>query len=128
MLTKSMNMYIWAIGILNQLFIRDSYSQIKFSKRMKSLFFVISPFGTLHSFCLNNSFWQGSFVWKCCAFIPSALNQKAELQFFKKGFSFRKTCFWVKALKMFKISSDCHIKTCRSLKRRTILKIPSIVF
>ena len=32
-LTESMNMYIWAIGILNQLFIRDSYTQIKFSKK-----------------------------------------------------------------------------------------------
>ena len=27
------NWYIWAIGILNQLFIRDSYTQIKFSKK-----------------------------------------------------------------------------------------------
>ena len=33
-LTKSINMYIWANGILNQLFIRDSYTQkIKFSKK-----------------------------------------------------------------------------------------------
>ena len=29
---------------------------------------------------------------------------------------------------MFKISTDCHIKICRSLKRRAILKIPSTVF
>ena len=33
MQNKSMNMYIWAIGILNQLFIRDSYTQIKFPKK-----------------------------------------------------------------------------------------------
>ena len=32
-LTKSMNMDIWVIGILNQLFIRGSYTQIKFSKK-----------------------------------------------------------------------------------------------
>ena len=32
-LTKSMNMYIWVIGILNQLFIRDSYTPIKFLKK-----------------------------------------------------------------------------------------------
>ena len=32
-LTKSMNMYIWAAGILNQLFIRDYYTQIKFTKK-----------------------------------------------------------------------------------------------
>ena len=36
--------------------------------------------------------------------------------------------FKVKALKTLKISSDCHIKTCGSLKRRAILKIPSTVF
>ena len=29
-----------------------------------------------------------------------------------------------KVLKLFKISSDCHIKACRSLKWRAILKIP----
>ena len=28
-----MNMYIWAIGTLNQLFIGGSYTQIKFSKK-----------------------------------------------------------------------------------------------
>ena len=32
-LTKGMNMYIWAIGTLNQLFISGSYIQIKFSKK-----------------------------------------------------------------------------------------------
>ena len=31
--TKNMNMSIWAVGILNQLFIRDSYTQFKFSKK-----------------------------------------------------------------------------------------------
>ena len=29
-LTESMNMYIWAIGALNELFLRDSYTQTKF--------------------------------------------------------------------------------------------------
>ena len=31
--TKSMNMGIWVIGTLNQLFIRGSYTQINFSKK-----------------------------------------------------------------------------------------------
>ena len=31
-------------------------------------------------------------------------------------------------MNMFKISSDCNMKICRPLKRRAILKIPSIVF
>ena len=41
---------------------------------------------------------------------------------------FEKTCFKVKDLKTFKISTDCHLKTCRSLKRRANLKISSAVF
>ena len=32
-LTKRMNIYVWAIGKLNQLFISDTYTQIKFSKK-----------------------------------------------------------------------------------------------
>ena len=43
---------------------------------------------------------------------------------FEKAFRF----FKFKVLKSFKISTDCHIKTCRSLRRRTILEIPGIVF
>ena len=57
--------------------------------------------------------------------------------FSKKRFT--KTCFKVKALKMFKICSDCHMKICRCLKPsrhtaslrplgRAILKIPSSTF
>ena len=34
----------------------------------------------------------------------------------------------VKVLKSFKISTDYHIKTCRSLKRTAILKIPGTDF
>ena len=32
-LIKSMNMGVWVIGILNQLFRRSSYNRIKFSKK-----------------------------------------------------------------------------------------------
>ena len=32
-LAKSMNMYIWAIAKVNQLFIRGCYTQIKFFKK-----------------------------------------------------------------------------------------------
>ena len=48
--------------------------------------------------------------------------------FQKKVLVFQKTLFKVNILKTFKIPSDCHIKTCLSLKRRAILKIPSIDF
>ena len=34
-LTKSMNMAIWVIGTLNQLFIRGSYTEINFKKIIK---------------------------------------------------------------------------------------------
>ena len=48
--------------------------------------------------------------------------------FFKKVFVFQKICFKVNVLKTFKIFSDCHIKTCRSLKWRAILKITCTIF
>ena len=50
------------------------------------------------------------------------------LSFLKKGLVFQKTCLKVKVMKMFKISSDFHVKACQSLKQRAILKISSTVF
>ena len=44
--------------------------------------------------------------------------------FLKSVCLFQKIYFKVKVLKLFKMSSDCHIKACRSLKWRAILKIP----
>ena len=38
---------------------------------------------------------------------------------------FQKIWIEVNVLKTFETFTDCHIKTCRSLKRRAILKIPS---
>ena len=46
----------------------------------------------------------------------------------KKVFVFQKIFFKIRVLKSFKMSTDCHVKTCRSLKRRAILKIPITVF
>ena len=54
--------------------------------------------------------------------------KKRYSSFSKEVSFFQKTCFKVKALKIFKICSDYHIKMCRSLRRRVILKIPSTVF
>ena len=53
--------------------------------------------------------------------------QKRYSDFFKKVFGL-KVCFKTKVLKIFKVSSDCHIKTCQSFKRSAILKIPKIIF
>ena len=48
--------------------------------------------------------------------------------FLKNVFIFQRICFKFKVLKTFKHFTNHHIKTCRSLKRRAILKIPSTVF
>ena len=50
--------------------------------------------------------------------------KKRYSSFLKNVCVFQKIYFNVKVLKSFKISSDCHIKACRSLKWRAILKIP----
>ena len=55
-----MNMYIWAIGILNQLFIEILILKLSFQKNEvvngKSPFFVIGSFRAPHSICLNLAF------------------------------------------------------------------------
>ena len=48
--------------------------------------------------------------------------------FLKSACIFQKIHFKVKVLKSFKIFNDYHIKVCRSLKWRAILKIPSTIF
>ena len=62
-LTKSMNMGIWLIGALNQLFVRGA--QIRFSKKKKKKhkaisgknpFFLIGPCCTSHVICPNIGF------------------------------------------------------------------------
>ena len=54
--------------------------------------------------------------------------KKSYSSFQKKVFVFKKICFKVIVLKTFKVFSDFHIKKCRSLKRKAILKITSPVF
>ena len=49
--------------------------------------------------------------------------KKRYSSFLKNVFLFQKIYVEVKVLKSFKISSDCHIKACGSLKWRAILKI-----
>ena len=79
-LTKSMNMEIWLAGLSNQIFIKRTYTETKFSKKQSSYWhnsflpFVIVPFCTPHSICHNIGFWQGCFVWKYCIFNFSTFN------------------------------------------------------
>ena len=46
----------------------------------------------------------------------------------KKVFVSWKICFKGKVLKTLETFTDCHVKSCPSLKRRAILKIPSTFF
>ena len=45
----------------------------------ETVYFVIGPFCTPHSICLNIGFWEGSFVWICYTFNRSTLNYKTVL-------------------------------------------------
>ena len=67
---------------------------------------------------LNITLWLGSFVQECCTFNCNTLNEKTFQQIFIKSLVFRDfpTCFKIQTLKKLIISTDCHIKTCRSLK------------
>ena len=56
------------------------------------------------------------------------LTKKLYSSFLKNVFPFQKIYFRVKVLKMFKLFTDCDIKTYRSLKRRAVLKISIIFF
>ena len=116
-----MNMYIWATGILNQLFKEILKLKLNFQKNEavggKRPFFVMGPFRTPHSICLNILFW----------FIVLWI-KKLSSSFFKQVLVFQKTFFKVNILSTFKIPCDCHIKPCLSLKWRAFLKIPRIDF
>ena len=121
-LTKSMDMDIWVVGTSNELFIKGSYIETKFSTK-------------------KNSYWQNSVLCdRSILYFPFYLPQhcrqfcmkilrvqsqyfqlKKVLHFLEKVFVFQKICFKVKVLITFKTSSDCKIKTSPSL-RRTILK------
>ena len=88
----------------------------------KTPFISIGPFCTPHSICLNINFWYRIFVWNIALSILVLATKKSWSSFLKRVCIFQKICFKVKIFKMFKISSDCYIKTCRSLKRRAIFR------
>ena len=63
------------------------------------------------------------------AFSILVLSTKKQYSSFLKNVLFsRKLSFKVKVLKSLRIFIDCHIKTCRSQKRRPIVKIPTTIF
>ena len=70
-LTKSVNMDICVVGTLNQLFLKSSYAEIKFTKNKvvigKTSYFLIVPFCTRNA-NVNIILWQRSLIWKSCDF------------------------------------------------------------
>ena len=87
-----------------------------------------TPFFVISHFVLHICFWQGSFVWHDEFSVLVLSTKNGTSIFLKYDFAFQKIYLKIKVLKTFKISSDCHIITCRSLKWKAILKIPTIVF
>ena len=106
---------LWDIFILKQNFQKNKVII------GKTPLFVIGPFCNL-----NTGFWYGNFVWKICIFNLST--KKWYFSFLKKVFVFQKFCIKIKVFKTFKISTECHTKSCWSLKLRACLKILSTVF
>ena len=109
---QSTNMYLSAIGTLNQLFIRNSYTDIKFSKKWSSRW--LKSISVLY----GNVALSFVVLWI----------KKQYSSFLRKVLVFPKTSFKFKVLKNFKIPGGWQIKTRRSLKRRAISKIPSTAF
>ena len=93
----------------------------------KTSLFVTGPLCTPRSIFLNIGFWRDSFVWKCCTFNLSAFNENRYSSFLKKVSVSQKIHFKVKVLKTFKISSACHINTCR-LSNEGLFWKPLVLF
>ena len=112
-LTKSIDMYIWATGILNQLFIRCFYTQAKFSKKWTSQW-------QKSIFCDRFSFYFPFQSVLPLAFDRTVLYENVTLSFAvrwtKKWYSgflrkvlvFQKTNFKIKVLKTFKTAWFSH--------------------
>ena len=89
---------------------------------------MADPFFSRHSICLNIASDRAVLNGNALFLILVVSTKKQYLTFLKRVFVFQKICFKVKVLKTFETFTDFHLKTCRSLKRRAILKIPSTVF
>ena len=134
-LQRLQKVWIWAFGsLLHQ--IKSLYKALKLKQSFrknkvvtgKTSFFEMVHFVLTSLFVLTLAFdvvvLYGNDTFS--VLLPST--KKHYPSFLKKIFVFQKVCFKVKVLKTFKISTDCHRKTCWSLKRRAILKIHSIIF
>ena len=129
---KSINVIIWIVGTLNQLFIRNSYIPLKFHKNKvvswKTPLALIGPFFTLHFFLLKLAFYRSVFYGGVAFLIPVLSTKKRHSSFIKKFLIFQKNNFNFKVVKTSTISSDCHIRVYCSLKQRAVLRIHIVSF
>ena len=87
------------ILIISILLLKQGFQKRKVVNR-KTTFFVIGPFSTPHSICLNSGFWQSSFVWNYCVFDLSISTKKNSAPVFRISFRFSEFFFFnVKAFK-----------------------------
>ena len=85
------------------IYIRDAYTQIKFSKKN-----IVVGDKTPHSVYLNIGFFDWKFLHGTVALSIVVLSAKKQYsRILKDALVFRKTCFKVQVLKTFKIFSDC---------------------
>ena len=89
---------------------------------------MIGPFSTPHFilFVLTLTSIRAVLYGNVTSSILVLSTKKRYSSFLKRVCVFQKIYF--KVLKTFKISSNCHLKICRSLKWRAILEIRSTVF
>ena len=109
-LSESMNMNIQVVGTSNQLIITGSYTETKFSKKIK---YVLAKLCSLSQVPFKRAVLYG---YDMLSIVLLSRTKQFSSLFFFKGFCFSKICFKVKALKTFKISSDCHTKKCQCKK------------
>ena len=121
-LSKIMNIDIWVVGTSNQLFIEVLKLKQNFRKKkeqllanLRYLHFVL-PILFVLTLASDSAVLYGNIALS----ILVLLTIKQHSRFLERNCVFQKIYFKVEVLKTFKSSSDCHIKTCRSLKRRAI--------
>ena len=110
-----MNMNIWIVGALNQLFIKRFLNWNNIFKKIKQSLAKLRSLWKVHFalpilICLNIDFWPDSFAWYDAFSILLVSTKNRFSSFFKKSFRFPENLLQSKVLKTFIISSNCHIK------------------
>ena len=95
-------------------------------------FFAAGPFCVSHSICLNMACDRAVSIETLHSQSYSTFSFSGVSVFLEKVFVLQKILFVLivskTVLVVFRVISDCHIKTCRSFKQRDILKISINIF